>query len=83
MGILSWIVVGLIAGFLAGLIIKGSGFGLIWDIVIGVLGGLLGGWIATSLFHWGDLNGINLYSILIALGGAILLLAIAHVIRRH
>jgi uncharacterized membrane protein YeaQ/YmgE (transglycosylase-associated protein family) len=83
MGILSWIVVGLIAGFLAGVVVKGSGFGFIWDIIIGVLGGLLGGWIATSLLHIGGLSGINLYSILIAFGGAVLLLAIAHLIRRH
>ncbi len=83
MGILSWIVVGLIAGFLAGLVVKGSGFGLIWDVVIGVLGGLLGGWIATGLFHLGGLSGINLYSILIAFGGAVLLLAISRLFRRH
>ncbi len=83
MGILSWIVVGLIAGFLAGLVVKGRGFGLIWDIVIGVFGGLLGGWIATGLFHWGNLTGINLYSILIAFGGAVLLLAISRLFRRR
>ena len=48
MGILSWIVVGLIAGFLAGMVVKGGGFGLIGDIIVGVVGGLLGGWIATQ-----------------------------------
>ena len=49
MGILSWIVVGLIAGWLAGQVMKGGGYGLIGDIIVGVLGGLLGGWIGTSL----------------------------------
>lgn len=52
MSILSWIVVGLIAGWLAGKVM-GSGYGLIGDIIIGVVGGLLGGWIATSLLHIG------------------------------
>jgi len=82
MGILSWIVVGLIAGFLAGVVVKGSGFGLIGDIIVGVLGGLLGGWIATTFLHLGDMSGINLGSILIAFGGAVILLLILRLIRR-
>ena len=75
MGILSWIVVGWIAGWLAGQVMKGSDFGLIGDIVVGVIGGLLGGWIATSLLHLGtEVNGINLESILVAFAGAVVLL---------
>lgn len=75
MGLLSWIVVGLIAGWLAGLIMRGSGFGLIGNIVVGVVGGLLGGWIASSLLHIGPgMSGINLGSILIAFLGAIVLI---------
>lgn len=82
MGILSWIVVGLIAGFLAGQVVKGGGFGLIGDIVVGVVGGLLGGWIATSLLHIGSMSGINLESILIAFVGAVILLLLVRLIRR-
>jgi uncharacterized membrane protein YeaQ/YmgE (transglycosylase-associated protein family) len=75
MGILSWIVVGLIAGWLAGRVMKGRGYGLIGDIIIGVVGGLLGGWIATTFLHIGaGMSGINLTSILIAFLGAVLLL---------
>jgi uncharacterized membrane protein YeaQ/YmgE (transglycosylase-associated protein family) len=75
MSILAWIVVGLIAGWLAGKVIRGGGFGLIGNIIIGVLGGLLGGWIATSLLHIGaEVNGINVESILVAFGGAVILL---------
>ena len=55
MGILSWIVVGFIAGWLAGLVVKGHGYGCIGDIVVGVIGALLGGWIASHFFHMGDL----------------------------
>ena len=81
MGILSWIVVGLIAGWLAGRIMKGSGYGLIGDIVVGVAGGLLGGWVATSLLHIGaGVNGINLVSILVALVGAVILIALLRVL---
>jgi uncharacterized membrane protein YeaQ/YmgE (transglycosylase-associated protein family) len=75
MGLLSWIIVGLIAGWLAGRVMKGGGFGLIGDIVVGVIGGLIGGFIASYVFHVGDpMSGINLTSILIALLGAVLLL---------
>ncbi len=77
MGILSWIIVGLIAGWLAGMVMRGGGYGLIGDIIVGVVGGLLGGWIATSLLHIGaDVNGINLESILVAFCGAVVLLVV-------
>jgi uncharacterized membrane protein YeaQ/YmgE (transglycosylase-associated protein family) len=77
MGLLSWIVVGLIAGWLAGLLMRGSGFGLLGNIIVGVVGGLLGGWIASSLFNIGPgMNGINFGSILIAFLGAIVLILI-------
>jgi uncharacterized membrane protein YeaQ/YmgE (transglycosylase-associated protein family) len=77
MSILSWIVVGLIAGWLAGSVMKGGGFGLIGDIVVGIIGGVLGGFIASYFFHVGDpMSGINLTSVLIAFGGAVVLLAL-------
>ena len=77
MSILSWIVVGLIAGWLAGRVMRGGGYGLIGDIVVGVVGGFLGGWIATNLLHIGaEVNGINLESILVAFVGAVILLVL-------
>jgi uncharacterized membrane protein YeaQ/YmgE (transglycosylase-associated protein family) len=77
MGILSWIVVGLIAGFFAGLVVKGGGYGCIGDVIVGVVGGLLGGFVASYFFHYGDpMSGINLPSILIAFAGAVVLLLI-------
>ena len=57
MTILSWIVVGLIAGFLAGVVVKGGGFGLIGDIIVGVIGGLLGGWIASQFAEYRQYDG--------------------------
>jgi uncharacterized membrane protein YeaQ/YmgE (transglycosylase-associated protein family) len=81
MSILAWIVVGLIAGWLAGLVVRGGGFGVIGDIIVGVVGGLLGGWIATSLLHIGaEVNGINLESILVAFFGAVVLIFILRLI---
>ncbi len=77
MGILSWIVVGLIAGWLAGLVVRGGGFGLVGDIVVGIVGALIGGFLAGSLFNVPDaVNGINLTSILVAFLGAVILILI-------
>jgi uncharacterized membrane protein YeaQ/YmgE (transglycosylase-associated protein family) len=75
MGLISWIVVGLVAGFLAGMVMKGGGFGLIGDIIIGVVGGLLGGYLASNFLHLKNaMTGINLETILVAFVGAIILL---------
>jgi uncharacterized membrane protein YeaQ/YmgE (transglycosylase-associated protein family) len=75
MGIFSWIVVGLIAGWLAGKVMSSGGYGLMGDIVVGVIGGLLGGWLATAYLHLSaGMSGINLESILVAFAGAVLLL---------
>ena len=81
MGILSWIVVGLIAGWLAGLVVKGGGYGCIGDIIVGVVGALIGGWIASHFFHMGDpVSGINLQSILVAFVGAVILVFILRLV---
>jgi uncharacterized membrane protein YeaQ/YmgE (transglycosylase-associated protein family) len=77
MGILSWIIVGLIAGWLAGMVMRGGGFGLLGNIVIGVIGGLLGGWLASSVLNIGaGVDGINIESILVAFVGAVVLLLV-------
>jgi len=77
MGILSWIVVGLIAGWLAGKVMTGGGYGLIGDIIVGVVGGLLGGYLASYFLHIKNaMSGISLESILVAFVGAVLLLVV-------
>jgi uncharacterized membrane protein YeaQ/YmgE (transglycosylase-associated protein family) len=60
---------------------RGGGYGLIGDIIVGILGGLLGGWVGTTLLHINaDVNGINLESILVAFAGAVLLIFILRMI---
>ena len=76
MGILSWIVVGLLAGFLAG-VMRGGGRGVIGDIIVSVIGSMLGGWVGVAFLHINaGIYVINLGSILVALGGAELLILI-------
>ncbi len=82
MSIFSWIIVGLIAGWLAGKVMRGAGYGLLGDIIIGVVGGLVGGWLATSVLHIGAMvSGINLTSILVAFVGALILLFVLRLLR--
>ena len=81
MGLLSWLIVGLIAGWLASLVMKGGGSGLIGDIVVGIVGALIGGFLAGTLLGIPDaVNGINLTSIFVAFLGAVVLIAILRMI---
>ena len=70
MGIVSWLVVGAIAGFLANMLM-GARTGVLMMIVLGIVGGLVGGFIATSVLKMGSVDGINVESIVIATIGAI------------
>ncbi|NLG97663.1 MAG: GlsB/YeaQ/YmgE family stress response membrane protein [Chloroflexi bacterium] len=82
MGILSWIIVGLIAGWLAGELMRGSGFGLLGNIIVGILGALLGGFLASTLFGVGDpLSGFNITTLIVAFLGSVVLLAILRLFR--
>jgi uncharacterized membrane protein YeaQ/YmgE (transglycosylase-associated protein family) len=80
MGFITWIVVGLIAGWLAGQVMKGGGYGILVDIILGILGGILGGWIFGALGIWqgGGLIG----SIIVAFIGAVILVAITRMLKR-
>ncbi len=80
MGIILWILVGLIAGWLTGKIMKGSGYGFFVDILLGIAGALVGGFIARQIGL--DVHGGLIYSTLIALGGAIVLVAILRLLKR-
>jgi len=81
MGIVAWIVVGLIAGWLAGMVMKGGGYGVVGDIVLGILGGIVGGWQGANFLGVG-LSGINLESILVAAAGAVILVFVSRLVLR-
>ncbi len=80
MGFFEWIVVGLIAGWLAGKVMKGGGYGIVVDIVLGILGGILGGWIFTMLGIWP--GGGIIGSIIVAFVGAVILVWITRVMKK-
>lgn len=83
MSIIAWLIVGLIAGYLAKLVVPSEGpNGLLGDLVIGVVGAFIGGWVFNVFGHMG-LTGFNFYSVLVAFVGAVILLYILRMIRGH
>jgi uncharacterized membrane protein YeaQ/YmgE (transglycosylase-associated protein family) len=81
MSFLAWIVLGLIAGFVGSKIVNRTGEGLILDIVLGIVGAIVGGWL-FSMFGAHGVTGLNLYSFAVAIVGAIVVLVVYHAIRR-
>lgn len=79
-GLLYWLIVGLIAGWLAGVVMKGGGYGMLADIILGLLGGVLGGWIFSKLGI--AAGGGLLGGIIVAFIGAVVLVAITRVLKR-
>jgi uncharacterized membrane protein YeaQ/YmgE (transglycosylase-associated protein family) len=82
MGILAWLGLGLVAGFVASLFVNRRGEGMFMDIVLGVVGAVVGGFIAQFAGFTG-ITGFDLYSMLIAIGGAILVLFVYHALIRR
>jgi uncharacterized membrane protein YeaQ/YmgE (transglycosylase-associated protein family) len=81
MSIIGWIILGLIAGFIASKIVNRQGEGLFVDIILGIVGGLVGGWL-FEFFGKSGVTGFNLYSMFVAVIGAVVVLVVYHAIRR-
>lgn len=79
MGILAWLVVGLVAGWIGSLLVNRRGEGLLLDIVLGIIGAFVGGFLFNTFGHAG-VTGINLYSILVAVVGSVVVLVLYHAI---
>jgi uncharacterized membrane protein YeaQ/YmgE (transglycosylase-associated protein family) len=80
MGLLTWIVVGLIAGWLAGQVMKGGGYGVLVDILLGIVGGIVGGWLFGTLGIWP--RGGIIGAILVAFVGAVILVALSRLLKK-
>lgn len=81
MSFVAWIVLGLVAGFIGSKLVNKKGEGLILDVVLGVVGALVGGWLFNT-FGAAGVTGLNLYSLLVAVVGAVVVLVLYHAIRR-
>ncbi len=77
MGIISWLIFGALAGWVASIFMgRNRGMGCFTNILVGIVGSVLGGWLSSLLFGWGGVTGFNWRSFLIAVGGSCLLLTI-------
>jgi uncharacterized membrane protein YeaQ/YmgE (transglycosylase-associated protein family) len=81
MSFLAWIVLGLLAGFIGSKIVNKQGEGVFLDIILGVVGAIVGGWLFNT-FGASGVTGLNLYSLLVAVIGSVVLLVAYHAIRR-
>ena len=81
MSFIAWIILGLIAGFIGSKLVNKKGEGLILDVVLGIVGALVGGWLFNTFGATG-VTGLNLYSLLVAVIGAVVVLVVYHAIRR-
>jgi uncharacterized membrane protein YeaQ/YmgE (transglycosylase-associated protein family) len=79
MSILGWLILGLIAGFIASKIVDGSGQGMLLDIVLGIVGSVIGGFLFAQ-FGAAGVTGFNLYSMFVAVVGAVVLLVLYHAV---
>jgi len=82
MSFLAWIVLGLIAGFIGSKIVNRRGEGILLDILLGVVGAFAGGWL-FHIFGAPGVNGLNLYSLFVAVIGSVVLLILYHTVRRR
>ena len=79
MSVIAWIILGLIAGFIASKIINKTGEGVVVDIILGVVGAVVGGWLFNT-FGMAGVSGLNVYSLLVAVIGAVVVLFVYHLI---
>jgi uncharacterized membrane protein YeaQ/YmgE (transglycosylase-associated protein family) len=82
MSILAWLVLGLISGFIASKLVNKSGEGVVLDIVLGIVGAIVGGWLFNTIGHSG-VTGLNLYSMFVAVVGAVVVLVVYHALFRR
>jgi uncharacterized membrane protein YeaQ/YmgE (transglycosylase-associated protein family) len=82
MTLLAWIILGLVAGFIASKLINKSGEGMFLDIILGIVGAVVGGWLFNT-FGMAGVTGLNLYSVVVAVVGAAVLLIVYHAFLRR
>jgi uncharacterized membrane protein YeaQ/YmgE (transglycosylase-associated protein family) len=82
MSFIAWIVLGLIAGFIASKLVNKTGEGMLMDIVLGIVGAVVGGWLFRT-FGMPGVTGLNLYSIVVAVAGAAVFLVVYHALTRR
>jgi uncharacterized membrane protein YeaQ/YmgE (transglycosylase-associated protein family) len=74
MGIITWLILGLIAGFIGSKIVNKSGLGFWLDIALGIVGAIVGGFLSSAVFGWEGITGLNIWSLIVAIAGSVVVL---------
>ncbi len=82
MGIIAWLILGLIAGFIGSKLVNKSGEGLLMDIVLGIVGAIVGGFL-FNMFGGAGVTGLNIYSLVVAVIGSVVVLVLYHMVLRR
>lgn len=82
MSLFAWIILGLLAGFIASHLVNHRGEGMVLDVLLGIVGAVVGGWMA-QIFGYAGVSSLNLYSVVVSIIGAVVLLVIYHAVRRN
>jgi uncharacterized membrane protein YeaQ/YmgE (transglycosylase-associated protein family) len=83
MGLIATIIVGIAAGWITGKLMRGSGYGVLWDLLLGIVGAIVGGWLGSLLFGVDMTTGINLTTLVVAVIGSIIVVLIYRLITRR
>jgi len=80
MEVIGWLIIGGLAGWVAGNLVRGSGSGILVNVVVGIVGAVLGGWLASAIFNVNISSGFNVQTLAVAVIGAVILLGIANLV---
>jgi uncharacterized membrane protein YeaQ/YmgE (transglycosylase-associated protein family) len=83
MGIISTIIIGILAGWITGKLMRGSGYGVLWDLILGIVGALVGGWLGSLLFGVDLTTGLNLTTLIVAVIGSVIVVAIYRLVTQR
>ena len=83
MGLLATIIIGIAAGWITGKLMRGSGYGVLWDLVLGIVGALVGGWLSSLLLGVDLTTGLNLTTLVVAVIGSVIVVLLYRLITRR
>jgi uncharacterized membrane protein YeaQ/YmgE (transglycosylase-associated protein family) len=83
MGIIATIVIGVAAGWITGKLMRGAGYGIMWDLILGIVGAIVGGWLGQILFGADFTTGLNLTTLVVAVIGSVIVVMLYRLITRR